>query len=70
MSSEVLLLDASCKVEMERQARASAADEAARAVEDLETEVAAVRLAASKQLSEGRREAMLAAESASVAVSR
>ena len=54
----------------ERDAAARVADEAAGAVEDLEAELAAVRLAASKQLSEARREAAAAVESASAARSR
>lgn len=51
-------------MEKEREAGASVADEAAGAVEDLEAEIAAVRLAASKQVADARREASAAAESA------
>lgn len=57
-------------MQKEREAGARVADEAAGAVEDLEAELAAVRLAAAKQVSEARREAAVAAESASVAASR
>ena len=52
------------QVEKEREAGANVADEAAGAVEDLEAEIAAVRLAASKQVADARREANAAAESA------